>query len=66
MNSPVAVTTPGRTGRVRLSSRFWVLATVLTSLLVGMLRLLWERRYFFHQRAGAGPPAGLLPPGVSN
>jgi hypothetical protein len=48
MSSAVGLTTPRQTGGVDLTSRFWVLATVLTSIVLGMLPLLWDRRYFFH------------------
>lgn len=44
-----ALATPRRrTGRVALTGRFWILATVLTSFVIGVLPLLWDRRYFFH------------------
>ena len=36
-----------RTGRVAFTSRFWVLATAVTTLLIAIMPLLWDRRYFF-------------------
>lgn len=47
MSSAVAVTTHRRIGRGALTGRFWILATLLTSFVVGALPLLWARRYFF-------------------
>lgn len=48
MSSAVAVSTPGRTRGRATAGRTWLLATPLTALLVGLVPLLANRRYFFY------------------
>jgi len=51
MSATVAVRSvrpPTGSATTNRSARLWVLATALTSGVIGMLPLLWERRYFFH------------------
>jgi hypothetical protein len=57
MISAVAGTISRRTSGRPVTSRFWLLATPLTALLLGIIPLLADRRYYFHgdtQTAYAG------------
>jgi len=47
MSSAVVLATPRRTVGAAVASRLWILATVLTSLVIALLPLLWDHRYFF-------------------
>jgi hypothetical protein len=47
MTSAAVLTTVRRSGRSLLTPRLWALASVLTSVLIALLPLLWARRYYF-------------------